>query len=89
MPQPTPVKELVTPELALAATLLASGVPLIRVEPGSRIDRMQFVFAETALALDLVPMFWAGTARVEPRAYSGAIHHLHGALRGLRDGGES
>ena len=75
---PTNGDEFLTPDLGLAAFLVAKALPLLRVDHGP--DRAQFVFPRTAVAVART-FHLRGSNLVDAKSFHAALRELRGLAR--------
>lgn len=73
-------KDFRTKDLAEAAALDASGLPISGLEPAADGRSFLFVFADPAQAQDISRRFWSGELHLSARAYSDSLRRLKDRL---------
>ena len=69
-----------TKDLAEAAALDASGLHLLKLEPGLDGRSVFFIFAEPTQAQEISSRFWSGELHLSARTYSDSIRRLKDRL---------
>jgi hypothetical protein len=69
-----------TSDLALAATLLTLGFPLVDIEMGQMRNRAQFIFDQSDDLQETIRLYWKRELAVEPETYFHSIKSIKNRL---------